>query len=329
MFNTLLIAEHEEFESPIGENKILRRVSCTVETDSYKSASRKGISCSMDASSDYVASEFLDMLAIEHSLFGQPSDSDSESLRERLWKQFELEALAPGNTSLGLDFNDETEEPISKDVVEDFNLSATIHEAELELQNVTSLVLHAASPIVLPAEMSSGIMGVLHSLQPIGNFSSVQRKSAENIWSLGLERTEAIFTEGCKSVVAGLNPIDLRCVISMDGDSVVTNLKGLAKTINTSEDIAHAIVSKDDTVILDGAGDKKSIEERAEQIRSAIEQSTYDYGKGKANLQSTDLPIKDLVSQVEVLISLLPASCPVFIARVCRVQEAFGRGKLC
>jgi hypothetical protein len=44
MFNTLLIAEHEEFESPIGENKISRRVSCTVETDSYKSASRKGIS---------------------------------------------------------------------------------------------------------------------------------------------------------------------------------------------------------------------------------------------------------------------------------------------
>jgi len=27
-------------------------------------------------------------------------------------------------------------------------------------------------------------------------------------------------------------------------------------------------VSKDDTVILDGAGDKKSIEERAEQVRA-------------------------------------------------------------
>ncbi|KAG0552833.1 hypothetical protein BDA96_01G541600 [Sorghum bicolor] len=40
-------------------------------------------------------------------------------------------------------------------------------------------------------------------------------------------------------------------------------------------------ISKDDTVILDGAGDKKAIEERAEHLRSAIEQSTSDYDKEK------------------------------------------------
>ncbi|KAG5249717.1 hypothetical protein OIU76_003622 [Salix suchowensis] len=40
-------------------------------------------------------------------------------------------------------------------------------------------------------------------------------------------------------------------------------------------------VSKDDTVILDGAGDKKFIEERCEQIRSAVESSTSDYDKEK------------------------------------------------
>ncbi|KAL5194281.1 Chaperonin CPN60-2, mitochondrial [Glycine soja] len=40
-------------------------------------------------------------------------------------------------------------------------------------------------------------------------------------------------------------------------------------------------VSKDDTVILDGAGDKKALEERCEQIRSAIENSTSDYDKEK------------------------------------------------
>ncbi|KAJ1401705.1 TCP-1-like chaperonin intermediate domain superfamily [Sesbania bispinosa] len=40
-------------------------------------------------------------------------------------------------------------------------------------------------------------------------------------------------------------------------------------------------ISKDDTVILDGAGDKKGIEERCEQIRSAIENSTSDYDKEK------------------------------------------------
>ncbi|ESW17424.1 hypothetical protein PHAVU_007G238500 [Phaseolus vulgaris] len=40
-------------------------------------------------------------------------------------------------------------------------------------------------------------------------------------------------------------------------------------------------ISKDDTVVLDGAGDKKAIEERCEQIRSAIENSTSDYDKEK------------------------------------------------
>ncbi|PKU61730.1 Chaperonin CPN60-2, mitochondrial [Dendrobium catenatum] len=40
-------------------------------------------------------------------------------------------------------------------------------------------------------------------------------------------------------------------------------------------------VSKDDTVILDGSGDKNAIEERCDQIRSTIESSTSDYDKEK------------------------------------------------
>ncbi|KAG2600245.1 hypothetical protein PVAP13_5KG475300 [Panicum virgatum] len=258
IFNDLSIAEPEEFESPIVEDKHSRRLSCTGVTGSYRSTSRKGRSRSMDASSDSVANEFLDMLGIEHSPFGQPSDSDSESPRERLWKQFEKEALASGNAILGLDFDDGMEEPICEDVVEDFDLSAMIHEAELELQNGSqaidtrlraksledeetealmrqfglneksfqssppesrsgfgspidlppeqpselpplakglgsfiqtkdggflrsmnptlfknaknncSLVMQASSPIVLPAEMGSGIMDILHGLASVG-----------------------------------------------------------------------------------------------------------------------------------------------------------------
>jgi hypothetical protein len=258
IFNALSIAEPEEFESPIVEDKRSRRLSCMGVTDSYRSTSRKGRSRSMDASSDSVANEFLDMLGIEHSPFGQPSDSDSESPRERLWKQFEKEALASGNAILGLDFDDGMEEPICEDAVEDFDLSAMIHEAELELQNGSqpidtrlraksledeetealmrqfglneksfqssppesrsgfgspihlppeqpselpplaeglgsfiqtkdggflrsmnptlfknaknncSLVMQASSPIVLPAEMGSGIMDILHGLASVG-----------------------------------------------------------------------------------------------------------------------------------------------------------------
>ncbi|KAJ3690041.1 hypothetical protein LUZ61_019205 [Rhynchospora tenuis] len=51
--------------------------------------------------------------------------------------------------------------------------------------------------------------------------------------------TKAIFTEGCKSVAAGMNAMDLRRGISMAVDSVVTNLKSKARMISTSEEIAQ------------------------------------------------------------------------------------------
>ncbi|KAM1346285.1 hypothetical protein ACFX13_036351 [Malus domestica] len=51
--------------------------------------------------------------------------------------------------------------------------------------------------------------------------------------------TRAIFTEGCKSVAAGMNAMDLRRGISMAVDSVVANLKSRARMISTSEEIAQ------------------------------------------------------------------------------------------
>ncbi|KAF0921101.1 hypothetical protein E2562_038626 [Oryza meyeriana var. granulata] len=267
LINNLSIVEPEHFDSPIVEAKRSGRLSCVGMTDSYNSASRMIRSRSMDASSDFVASDFLDMLGIEHCPFGATSGSDSESPREQLWKQFEKETLASGNDLLGLDFEDEEEEPSCEDQVEepscedavrDFDLSAIIREAELELQNAIqpidtrfraksledeetealmrqfglneksfqssppgsrngfgspidlppesplelppladglgpfvqtkdggflrsmnpvlfknarnncSLVMQASSPIVLPAEMGSGIMEILHGLASVG-----------------------------------------------------------------------------------------------------------------------------------------------------------------
>ncbi|KAK6914208.1 Chaperonin Cpn60/GroEL/TCP-1 family [Dillenia turbinata] len=51
--------------------------------------------------------------------------------------------------------------------------------------------------------------------------------------------TKAIFTEGCKSVAAGVNAMDLRRGITMAVDAVVTNLKSRARMISTSEEIAQ------------------------------------------------------------------------------------------
>ncbi|XWS35053.1 hypothetical protein CRYUN_Cryun21dG0093200 [Craigia yunnanensis] len=51
--------------------------------------------------------------------------------------------------------------------------------------------------------------------------------------------TRAIFTEGCKSVAAGMNAMDLRRGITMAVDAVVTNLKSRTRMISTSEEIAQ------------------------------------------------------------------------------------------
>ncbi|XP_023513641.1 chaperonin CPN60-2, mitochondrial-like [Cucurbita pepo subsp. pepo] len=51
--------------------------------------------------------------------------------------------------------------------------------------------------------------------------------------------TRAIFTEGCKSVAAGVNAMDLRRGITMAVDSVITILKSRARMISTSEEIAQ------------------------------------------------------------------------------------------
>ncbi|KAL5863728.1 hypothetical protein ACOSQ3_001242 [Xanthoceras sorbifolium] len=50
---------------------------------------------------------------------------------------------------------------------------------------------------------------------------------------------QAIFTEGCKSVAAGVNAMDLRRGITMAVDAVVTNLKRRTRMINTSEELAQ------------------------------------------------------------------------------------------
>lgn len=63
------------------------------------------------------------------------------------------------------------------------------------------------------------------------------------------------------------------------GDELGLNMEKV--TIDMLGSCKKVSVSKDNTVVLDGAGDKKTIEERCEQIRSAIELSTSDYDKEK------------------------------------------------
>ena len=51
--------------------------------------------------------------------------------------------------------------------------------------------------------------------------------------------TRAIFGEGCKSVAAGMNPMDLRRGIQLAVDTVVQNLKQRSTMISTTSEIAQ------------------------------------------------------------------------------------------
>ncbi|KAL8119961.1 protein PLASTID MOVEMENT IMPAIRED 1-RELATED 1 [Apium graveolens] len=72
-----------------------------VESNDKLSAEEKP--ASVDDVTDSVACEFLDMLGIEHSPFGLSSESEPESPRERLLRQFEKDSLANGCSLFNFD----------------------------------------------------------------------------------------------------------------------------------------------------------------------------------------------------------------------------------
>ncbi|CAN4096753.1 unnamed protein product [Withania somnifera] len=68
---------------------------------------RKGKSLSVDYITESMASDFLDMLGIEHSPVGPSSESEPDSPRERLLRQFEKDTLASGCSLFNLDMDNE------------------------------------------------------------------------------------------------------------------------------------------------------------------------------------------------------------------------------
>jgi len=53
-------------------------------------------------------------------------------------------------------------------------------------------------------------------------------------------------------------------------------------------------ISKDDTIVLDGAGEKSAIAERCDQLRESIDASTSDYDREKLQVcAQCHLPIPD------------------------------------
>jgi chaperonin GroEL len=51
--------------------------------------------------------------------------------------------------------------------------------------------------------------------------------------------TRAIFSEGCKAVAAGMNPMDLKRGAQMAVDEVVKTLDAISRPISTKEEVAQ------------------------------------------------------------------------------------------
>lgn len=143
-FNNLSILESAKLESQLVVNEFQGQEKNYMKNRSnYKANKVAKRSLSLDND----ASDFLNMLGIEHSPYGLSSDSDPDSPRERLLREFEKEAFASGSYIMDFDGNREHEEDhIAQiasdcgDLSEDFDLSLVIQAAEEEHQMAIQLL---------------------------------------------------------------------------------------------------------------------------------------------------------------------------------------------
>ncbi|XP_065849218.1 protein PLASTID MOVEMENT IMPAIRED 1-RELATED 1 [Euphorbia lathyris] len=133
---TVTNLEAEALTSPEDEEKQME-----VEID--HEINENETSLSLDDVTESVANEFLDMLGIEHSPLGLSSESEPESPRERLLRQFEKDALDGGYSLFEFDIGSEDQieydhnsSAVSEwgNLSEDFELSSVIQAVEEEYQ---------------------------------------------------------------------------------------------------------------------------------------------------------------------------------------------------
>ncbi|XP_070037326.1 protein PLASTID MOVEMENT IMPAIRED 1-RELATED 1-like [Nicotiana tomentosiformis] len=99
-------------------------------------------SLSLDYVAESVASDFLDMLGIEHSPFAPSSESEPDSPREGLLRQFEKDTLASGCSLFNLDMDvdhqefgcDDPSGPDWRSISEDFDYSSNMEMPKIEIE---------------------------------------------------------------------------------------------------------------------------------------------------------------------------------------------------
>src|SRR5512144_2012733 len=96
----------------------------------------------------------------------------------------------------------------------------------------------------------------------------------------GLLKTTAVKAPGCGDRRKAM----LEDIAILTGGTVIAEELGLKLENATLKDLGHAKrieVGKEDTTIIDGAGEKSAIEARVKNIRKQIEEATSDYDKEK------------------------------------------------
>ncbi|CDY16548.1 BnaC09g37250D [Brassica napus] len=127
----------KDLESALESVEMLEATASEDEEDHGGSSTpnkEEAASTSIDVA-DSVANEFLDMLGIEHSPFGLTSESEPESPRERLLREFEMETLADSSLfDFGIESDVDPQTEGDENYESDFDLASLVHDIEEEYQ---------------------------------------------------------------------------------------------------------------------------------------------------------------------------------------------------
>ncbi|CAA6666195.1 unnamed protein product [Spirodela intermedia] len=149
--------DFDELSSAFQNLSILEPVQYHLdEIDSNCRVGKAEQSLSLDDATESVASEFLRVLGLDRSPSGLSSDSDPESPRGRLWKQFRQESLA--NTEDIFDLGMKEKEMDWKDFDDDFDLSSIVNAAEREHQRESQAMKSRARAKMLEDAEAEALM---------------------------------------------------------------------------------------------------------------------------------------------------------------------------